>query len=109
MVGLLHNEYLATLWRAHDAATPGPWTVGLEQHGVLAGCPTVIRSGPRGYRVVSIDQAYPFTSGDDRREAVANVAFIAAARTAVPALLAENRRLRALLSLNDKEQLNGAE
>lgn len=99
MHGLLHEAYLEALRQVEAEATPGPWRVALEIDGVLSGCPTTVRAGDENRRVVSVGQTRPHVRGEDNREAVANTAFIAAARQAVPVLLAENRRLRALLNL----------
>ena len=85
-------------WRAVDkAATPGPWFV--EAPTRLGGAISATIDGmPR--QVASADgQAASYdTSGDGRSAAealLANAEFIAEARTAVPALLAEVKRLDA--------------
>jgi hypothetical protein len=97
MRGLLHEAYLDALAHVEAEATPGPWKVSLEIDGPLSGYPTTIRAGAGNRRVVSVGQTRPHIRGDECREAVANVAFIAAAREAMPRLLAENERLRTLL------------
>lgn len=81
-------------------ATDGPWHVGLEQDGILAGYPTVVRHGSAGVRIVNVDMTRPFVGGKDYEEAVANVIFIATARDALPRLMAENRYLRNLMRLS---------
>jgi hypothetical protein len=107
----LNEGYLKALKHVTDAATPGPWKVGLEIDGPLAGCPVVVRTDPldasRGLRVVTVDTTRPHVRGDQDKAAVANVAFIAAARDAVPRLLAENRYLRNLLTLSTAEEGGG--
>ena len=69
-----------------DAATPGPWK---HFHW------------PEGNEVHVTPKkpicAWPGFDGDAGKNARANAAFIAAARTDIPALLAECRRLRAAL------------
>lgn len=102
MNGFLHEEYLKALAQVDANATGGPWRVALETDGPLAGCPTVLRawSESAGKRIVTVDSTRPHILGHDNTQAVANVAFIAAARDALPRLLDENRRLRNLLNLS---------
>jgi hypothetical protein len=73
-----------------ESATRGPWTTDVEIDGYRAGLRTVVR-GPFGKRILTVGQIRLHESGD----AEANVAFTAAARDDVPALIAEVRRLRA--------------
>lgn len=95
------DEYLESLKAVTAAATPGPWYVGLEIDGPLADCPVVVREpGLNRRRIVTVDSTRVHVLGDDSRAAVANVAFIAVSRDAVPWLLAENRYLRNLLNLS---------
>lgn len=106
----MSDGYLESLKAVTTAATPGPWSVGLEIDGPLAGCPVVVREpGIRSKRIVTVDTTRPHVRGDDDKAAVANVAFIAAAREAVPRLLAENRYLRNLLNLSLIGEHDGAE
>lgn len=80
-----------------DAATPGPWEIADEIDGWRRGRRTVVKAGVPGgasrKRVVTVDQ----TRDHHDKDAEDNVAFIAAARTALPALLAEVERLQAAL------------
>jgi hypothetical protein len=71
-------------WEAlANAASPGPWEAARPEHAIPGpGCPMVV-NGP---------QAEPGAYDDEMRPADAY--FIAAARTAVPALVAEVRRLK---------------
>jgi hypothetical protein len=64
------------------AATPGPWECD------IFGIPGVATKAPNRYRSKHIDEL--------------NFAFIAAARTAVPALIAEVRKLREELEAADR-------
>lgn len=69
-----------------EATTPGPWEAADEIDGVYAGHPTVVRApnGPEwAKRIVTVGQ----TRRHDQQRAEANVAFIAAAREDIPALL----------------------
>lgn len=75
----LTDQQLAEYAALNSAATPGPWTVSEDYSDVLA---------PDGDQLASY---WNPTS------ATRNGEFIAAARSAVPALLAEVRRLRAAL------------
>ena len=77
------SEELAAIKALADAATPGPWVweEGEEPDSM---------SGAVGGRIIRTDMGYYGPEAADR-------AFIAAGRTAVPALLAEVERLRALV------------
>ena len=69
-----------------DAATPGPWEV--EQHsGILC------NGTPSTCAVLSSSECDMASFGDSE-QALADAAFVAAARAAVPALIAEVERLR---------------
>ena len=81
--------------RLCEAATPGPWNIGgIQPHGTH-----VYGAGEMGIPVswcstastVGKDGSYHITS----EEAESNARFIAAARSAVPKLLAENAALQA--------------
>ena len=83
--------------------TDGPWEVGEEIDGWRAGRRTVVRhtdrstARPSTKRIVTVDQTRPHWDGcapDGANCAEANVAFIAAARTLVPELIAEIERLQ---------------
>lgn len=76
---------LAELQALCDQATPGPWYWSDEWDEVRAGCDTIIGAAPCGY-----ENSRVLTSSED-------LAFIIAARTAVPDLLARVRQLEAAL------------
>lgn len=82
MYGLLHEAYLDALERLSREASPGPWAVG---------------SGALHPWEVVIAQNVPLLELWDTSQGLTDAAFISAARDAIPRLLAENRRLRALL------------
>jgi hypothetical protein len=74
-------EHLAELERLADAATPGPWTTGTGTNGL------------HPWEVVTSPHLPAVEMHGDDATAVADAVFIAAARQAVPALVAEVRRL----------------
>lgn len=67
--------------RLANAATPGPWTVAPNGGGIYGPCPIVV-----AVTVGDDPEPVVFATNDD-------LDFIAAARTLVPALIAEVRRL----------------
>lgn len=71
-----------------EAATPGPWEPVVGRFDVIA--PRETNAGLDRYHVCD-------TSGRDYDQMRVNAAFIAHSRQDIPALLAEVRRLRALL------------
>jgi hypothetical protein len=73
---------------AIDATTPGPWEARTEIDGWRAGRDTVVWAHDK--RVLTVAQ----TRQHHDREAEANAAFAAAARTLVPSLLAQVEHLR---------------
>ena len=79
------QQELDALKALADAATPGPW-----ESELTGGCYTVWgKADAMGYDgIVTTDYLNP------RLDDSSNAAFIAAARAAVPALLAEVERLR---------------
>ncbi|MDA8311047.1 MAG: hypothetical protein M0Z46_10635 [Actinomycetota bacterium] len=79
---------LAAIRARCDAATPGPWAQGMAGYKLL---PEVDYHAAFGFIIVSDDLS------DDGQRGVADAAFIAHAREDVPALLAENERLREAL------------
>lgn len=83
------EEQLAKLERLANAATPGPWETNEDwTHEIHAsGRGILIGNVPRGPE--------PYGRAGD-------AAFIAASRSAVPALVAEVRRLRELLDWIDR-------
>ena len=95
--GPMSNERLAEIEARANAATPGPWEFGTEptfvEHGMRYGGETVIR-GQEGNVVDS--QGGQGAGGDwsDLDVSEEDGRFIAAARTDIPGLVAEVRRLR---------------
>ncbi|WP_088282813.1 hypothetical protein [Kineosporia sp. A_224] len=102
------DAYLASLAALADRATPGPWRVRLlddewamnlvavgtaEDTGQAERCPGFDHSAIVAATLVQ--QPRYVDIADERWDE--NAAFIAAARTAVPELLAEIARLRALV------------
>lgn len=86
------DSYLSELERLGDAAAPGPWTADhtradVESYAVIHPTGTVC--------IESEDQPGDFDQ-ELRDLMAADFAFIAAARVAIPALVAEVRRLRAV-------------
>jgi hypothetical protein len=78
----LSEEYLAEVEAREAAASPGPWLQGVDGFSVSG-----LKGGDLSDLQVSIDV------GDTN-----DAAFIAMTRTAVPDLLAEVKRLQALLT-----------
>lgn len=72
-----------------EAATPGPWKSGWSWQDAINGGKSAWSEGPV-HVGETLSQVAP--------QAIADAAFIAAAREAVPALVAEVRRLRAELA-----------
>lgn len=100
----MSDDELAELERLAAASTPGPWkSLGNWGVGPWGGCNSkAFRRVGRGHPVLFRCQGELDLSwfiGTVEREA--NCRFVAAARLAVPALVAEVRRLRA--ELNNKE------
>ncbi len=93
-------DELAAIEARANAATPGPWTEHAD--GSLPPDPRKIRyvRAPNGAAIASFLR----TQGLDPHEALMNGVFIAAARTDVPALVAEVRRLRDQLEAMPKPQ-----
>lgn len=83
----MSDEELDRLERLADGATPGPWD---DRH---RGCLRIPIIAPHPARDADWRLIADVRSAGREREA--NAAFIAAARTAVPELIAEVRRLRA--------------
>ena len=73
-----------------NAATPGPWQRYVKHENLMVATP-----GKKG--VVIVDLASDRDESVDDTECERNAEFIAAARTDVPALVAEVRRLEDLL------------
>lgn len=86
------DEQLAALETMAAAATPGPWTTGIWFTGPCGeyNGGTVVYGD--GRTIAVFHQDYQSSSDYDNAE------FVAAARAAVPALVAEVRRLRAELA-----------
>lgn len=95
-----------------DAATPGPWEYEWDEDEgeitVRAGTARADEDGsaPGSYvttdMILEREDAWPEDSGE---QYAADAEFIAAARTAVPALLDENAALRARIAAVDAELL----
>lgn len=97
----LDAKYLAEIKARHEAATPEPWKVGdgsVELY--FQGENSVVAES----RVIAERAVYNDAEYD--KQTFADIAFIAAARTDIPALLAEVERLTeeniALQAANDK-------
>lgn len=90
------DEELAELERLCAAATPGPWYWNAEDeemHTTVA----VREEWPPGEwydRTIVLDGVWWNTGDAGVRASESDIAFIAAARTALPRLIAEVRRLR---------------
>lgn len=89
-------DQLAALEALCDAATPGPWERGYHhaQDHQTGAMPT--KADPEGCIVIGPEQC-EVADCDFSDRPSANAAFIAAARTALPELVAEVRRLRGTL------------
>ena len=70
----------------YEAATPGPWEAAVDSHAPW--------NGKRIAWVETTSTSCPVADVPNSDRARADAAFIATARTAVPALLDENARLR---------------
>lgn len=86
---------LAELERLADAATPGPWEANSDHHNNVY--VDAMNQGELGLKVQLLDLNMQGNEED--------AAFIAASRTAIPALLADLREARA--SLGEARQLLG--
>lgn len=75
------EEQKSALRRLVEAATPGPWVAGRYS--------VTLSESPHAWSVAECHHGL----GAPDEEALVNAAFIAAARTAIPDLLAENERL----------------
>lgn len=84
------EERLQELERLEQAATPGPWEVanGKKRHFCLADC-AIVGGTDTEYGLRCIAKC-----NDNFPEAFADARLITAARNALPALLAEVKRLR---------------
>ena len=86
-------EQLDEIEKLANAATPGPWNMAEDFFAHNPASSDVVVTGPPGHfddvAVIRYQRNYDTRKG--------NAAFIAAAREDVPALLAEVRRLMALL------------
>lgn len=99
MTDRLDDAALAAIRALCDAATPGPWEARIYDDGAfvdMPGTPAALfsdawqaKDGDGGISV-DLNSAGPVSEVNKR-----NIEFIAACRTAVPALLAEVERLRA--------------
>ena len=89
----LSDERLADIEARAEAATPGPWTGKIEPQRYPecddADLPGIVRSA-NGIEVAAVDERY-----GDGQNYEADTAFIAHARSDIPALLAELKELRA--------------
>ncbi|HEX3152929.1 MAG TPA: hypothetical protein VHR66_32960 [Gemmataceae bacterium] len=75
-----------------DMATGGPWNIGRN----LDGCRGLSLVGPTFVTICNIEEDKPVDFDDPTLVQIgADFAFMSAARSALPALLAEVRRLRA--------------
>jgi hypothetical protein len=92
MTEQLTEQQLAELEALADAATPGPW----DSHDEMGPSTVVFVVGVKHCAV--INALYAWWEGIGEKEAISNAAFVAASRAAVPALIAEVRRLNDLLS-----------
>lgn len=88
----MDDARLQEIYEALEGVTPGPWVAEMEIDGTRAGRMTVVKAA--GKRVFTVDQTRMHWDG----AAEANVAFAAGARTWVPELVAEVRRLRKMIA-----------
>jgi hypothetical protein len=96
------EQVLSELEKLCEAATPGPWRAGradMVSYDGAGGGPfkNVYCDDPRGgvHHVTGDVLPYTVARGEgDKDECRHNAAFIAAARTALPVLIAEVRRLQ---------------
>ena len=92
------SEELAAIKALADAATPGPWRCVGGVVEIATPAPTKRQPNREWTVPLVLVQETDLHSGEYYAEfGVEDAAFIAAARTAVPALLAEVERLRALV------------
>jgi hypothetical protein len=84
---MLTDEQLAEWQALAEAATPGPWELRGDGDAIVAGPELVAFAAPVGYSNSEIVFNTP-----------ADAALMALSRTAIPALIAEVRRLRALVA-----------
>jgi hypothetical protein len=100
----LSDERLAEIEQRCAAATPGPWWVDLDRPFTLGGDTVSVEALTPDGRYVEREvcsclldtDAWP--DGPEWLEDAANARFLAHSRSDVPDLLAEVRRLRALLA-----------
>ena len=95
------DEQLAEIERRAEAASPGPWQAFVEGRDHTSG-DTIIRMG-------AFDGSHPDMyistcddSGNPNRVSDADWDFVAHARQDVPRLVAEVRRLQAVVSMSDE-------
>jgi hypothetical protein len=86
---VLSDDELGAADARADAATRGPWESSVEGRDHDSGDSVILTPGPDLY--ISYDQS------PDEQQRAADLDFIAAARQDVPRLVAQVRRLRALL------------
>lgn len=87
---MMTNGELAAIEARANAATPGPWE---DYYGEVTSADDAVH-----FRWLACDSPSPKWEGyQETEQASTDSAFIAAARMVIPALIAEVRRLRALL------------
>jgi hypothetical protein len=88
------EELLAELERLEKAAAPGPWASSVEGRDHIAGDNTIFTAGDPRHVGPDVYASIRVAGGEWHPASISDQDFIAAARNAVPYLIAEVRRLR---------------
>jgi hypothetical protein len=89
----MDEGFLDELERLEKAATPGPWVSSVEGRDHLAGSDAIFTAGDPRQVDPDVYVSIRVADGDWHPASVADQDFIAAARNAIPRLIAEVRRL----------------
>lgn len=90
----MDDDLLDELERLEKAATPGPWVSSIEGRDHVAGSDAIFTREDQRQVDSDVYVSIRVASGDWHPASVADQDFIAAARNALPKLIAEVRRLR---------------
>jgi hypothetical protein len=90
----MDEDFLAELERLEKAATPGPWVSSIEGRDHTSGDNTILTADDPRQLDPDVYASIRVAGGDWHPVAISDQDFIAAARNAVPHLIAEVRRLR---------------